>query len=328
MNDAQKAGLIVDWIGRQCTMTLHSMGIELGRPKTVFESLEKIFRTESNQTLSQFKFWGLKQKSGQSCDGYMSEVGLVIAECRYPDQVQNQLLKDQYIFELAIKEIQDHLLGEIVSEDSAEKCLLESRKVESKIEQRKLLGIKTVMTYNSIHRGRYKYRSKSQGRGQSSSSICNCKYCDKSHSKGNCPAFGKKCQKCGCENHFRLMCINTNTEKCEPSRHRPKKSHKRKRFYKVSEQKDNGMDDLADQVQSLFYNDIHFNSINTRMHTSIECKTPGGNLSRKTFKVDTGADGNLMPISIFMQLFPKLSLETLSKTVEKGMTLYAYNNNL
>ena len=33
-------------------MTLHSMGIELDKPKTVFDSLERIFHPESNQTLS------------------------------------------------------------------------------------------------------------------------------------------------------------------------------------------------------------------------------------------------------------------------------------
>ena len=55
MKDAQKAGLIVNWIGHQCIMTLHSMGVELDRPKTVFNNLKKIFRPESNQTLSRFK---------------------------------------------------------------------------------------------------------------------------------------------------------------------------------------------------------------------------------------------------------------------------------
>ena len=44
MKDAQKAGLIVNWIGRQCIMTLHSMGVELDKPRTVFDNLEKIFR--------------------------------------------------------------------------------------------------------------------------------------------------------------------------------------------------------------------------------------------------------------------------------------------
>ena len=67
----------------------------------------------------------------------MSELRLAIVECRYPKNIQDELFKDQYIFSLCIKEIQDHLLGEIVAEDTPEKCLLESCKVESKIEQRK-----------------------------------------------------------------------------------------------------------------------------------------------------------------------------------------------
>ena len=74
MKDKQKAGLIVNWIGLQCTMTLHSMGTTLDKPSPVFKTLESIFRPESNQTLSRFKFRGLKQKQSQSCDRHMSEL--------------------------------------------------------------------------------------------------------------------------------------------------------------------------------------------------------------------------------------------------------------
>ena len=80
--------------------------------------------------------------------------------------------------------------------------------------------------------------------------------------------------------------------------------NKGKRFHKVNEQKDEDINDLADQVQSLFYNDIHFNSMNTRMHTSIECMTPNGRTSTQTFKIGTGAYGNLRSISMFTKLFP------------------------
>ena len=230
MKDAQKAGLVVNWISRQCVMTLHSMGIELDRPKTVFDSLEKIFCPESNQTLSHFKFRGLKQKSTQSCDSYMSELRLAIVECRYPDIVQDELLKDQFIFGLMVKEIQDHLLGEILAEDTSEKCLLESRKIESKIEQRKLLGIKAAVSYDSIHtnnRSRGKFRSQSRGRAKSSSSVHNCKYCGKSHNSGNCPAYGKKCQKCGKDNHFKVVCKSgSNTSSRDHSKPRGKKGKK------------------------------------------------------------------------------------------------------
>ena len=184
MKDMQKAGLIVNWISRQCTMMLHSMNVDLDKPDTVFETLENIFRPESNQTLSRFKFRGLKQCQSQSCDAYMAELRLNIVECKYPNTVQDKLLKDQFIFGVCVKEVQDHLLGEITPEDNSDKCLLESHEIESKIEQCKLLGSKTSMTYDVIHsnnRGRSKSRNKNQGCSQSQSSIRNCKYYGKSH---------------------------------------------------------------------------------------------------------------------------------------------------
>ena len=70
------------------------------------------------------------------------------------------------------------------------------------------------------------------------------------------------------------------------------KKGKGKRFHEVNEQRDKVMDDLVDQVQSLFYNDVNFESVNKRMHTSIHCETPNGKFSCQTFKIDTWADGN------------------------------------
>ena len=116
----------------------------------------------------------------------MAELHLNIVECKYPNTVQDELLKDQFIFGVCIKEVQDHLLGEITPEDNSDKCLLEACKVESKIEQCKLLSIKTSMTYDAIHsnnnnRDRSKSKGKNQGHGRSQSSVRNCKYCGKSH---------------------------------------------------------------------------------------------------------------------------------------------------
>ena len=74
-------------------MMLHSMNVNLDKPDTVFETLENIFRPESNQTLSRFKFRGLKQHQSQSCDAYMAELCLNIVKCKYPNTVQDELLK-------------------------------------------------------------------------------------------------------------------------------------------------------------------------------------------------------------------------------------------
>ena len=93
-------------------------------------------------------------------------------------------------------------------------------------------------------------------------------------------------------------------KKCDSSQSRPRKDHKGKCFHEVNKEKSESMDDLANQVQSLFYHDVHFNLINTRMYTEIDCKMSStGNVTRQTFKVDAGAEGNLMPISMFANLY-------------------------
>ena len=94
----------------------------------------------------------------------------------------------------------------------------------------------------------------------------------------------------------------------------------------MNENNEGSMDDLAEQVQSLFNHDVHFNTINSRMHTSLKCTTPDGWSSDQTFKVDTGADGNFMPISMFSKVFPRVSIDALGQTINRGVTLYAYND--
>ena len=44
------------------------------------------------------------------------------------------------------------------------------------------------------------------------------------------------------------------------------------------------MDDLTEQAQSLFYNDVHFNAVNARMHTTLKCETPDGQSSDQVFQ--------------------------------------------
>ena len=46
----------------------------------------------------------------------------------------------------------------------------------------------------------------------------------------------------------------------------------------------------------------------------------------KCSKIDMGADGNLMPITMFTKFYPKISPEALSKTIDRGIILFAYNN--
>ena len=67
----------------------------------------------------------------------MSELRLVLPECKYCNDA-DELLKDQFIFGIYNKEIQDHLFGEIKEMDNSVKSQYEARKIESKLAQKKV----------------------------------------------------------------------------------------------------------------------------------------------------------------------------------------------
>ena len=182
LKDKQCAGLIVNWLGREATQMLNSVEAEINSTEHIFEALERVFRPESNQTLARFKFRKMQQRVAQTCDSYMSELRLALPECKYKNDM-DELLKDQFIFGIENKEIQDHLLGEISETDNSVKALCEARKIESKLEQRKMLGI---VDPNLVSVDTIRNRSKDE--------ICDkCDYsgCNYMRAKQNCPAFGK-----------------------------------------------------------------------------------------------------------------------------------------
>ena len=203
LKDKQRAGLIVNWLGRETTQILTSVDAEINTTQKVFEALEKVFRPASNQTLAHLNFRNMKQKAFQTCDSYMSQLRLALPECKYKHD-SNELLKDQFIFGIENKGIQDHLLEEISETDNSVRSLYEARKIESKLAQRKLLGIVTLSTLgvDTVKRGK-----------KNSQFFSDCRYCGKSHDKEECPAYGKMCNGCGGKNHFEGKCTRKSKKK-------------------------------------------------------------------------------------------------------------------
>ena len=206
----------------------------------------------------------MKQKASQTCDAYMSELRLTLPECKYRNDA-DELLKDQFIFGIYNKEIQDHLLGEIKETDNSVRSLYEARKIESKLAQRKLLEIvtPTALSVEPIKRGfKYDHRNDDHRDFKGQQHDQKCDYCGWSHRRGkrNCPAFGKTCDKCGGQNHLRIVCKSKESESKHDSK-RPNGARKNRcshrcNVHEINEDEcheDSSMEDLTEQVQSLFY---------------------------------------------------------------------------
>ena len=208
----------------------------------------------------------LKQKQGATIDSYMAELKVLICECDYEENMQNILLKDQFIFGVTVHEIQEHLLNKIGDDHNINQCFQEARKIESHIAQRKLLGLKSAQ-YNSIDNqrdhGRSKEKSKSKDRfkyrSQSSGGIIkDCKYCSSNHQHRQCPVYRKNCKTCGKKNQFakKYWSKKGQSQSTGSAKHRSFK-YREVNLDQGSSDNNGQIDEITSKVRSMYYHDIH-----------------------------------------------------------------------
>ena len=53
--------------------------------------------------------------------------------------------------------------------------------------------------------------------------------------------------------------------------------------------------------------------------TDVCLENKGGLSSQVRFKLDTGASGNLLPVSVYCELFPDCKMKDLHKTIDKSV---------
>ena len=83
-------------------------------------------------------------------------------------------------------------------------------------------GANSVPSYNNpLLSAHALSKRRPSGRGNNGQ---HCGKCGKSHERGNCPAYGKTCDRCKGINHFKAVCHSKVTAKMVQSPHQSKKS--------------------------------------------------------------------------------------------------------
>ena len=131
--------------------------------------------------------------------------------------------------------------------------------------RRKMLGIVTPSTL-SVEAVKKGFKTKSHSHSNTHADFSNCRFCGKAHNKGECPAYGQVCNRCGHKNHFESKCRSSRGSNSERSgRTKGKLSqkcdkccHKKVDCIEHDHDSDSSDDskeiqDLLGQVQSLFY---------------------------------------------------------------------------
>ena len=124
-----------------------------------------------------------------------------------------------------------------------------------------------------------------------------CKYCGTLHRRRKCPAFGKTCLKCNKLNHFASVCLSSQKRIDLTQAKLQQESDKEDFFIGVVEQSKQSKATPEENTMSLKVDERDW----------FICLQSNG--SKIRYKMDTGAQANVLPLSTYNQLNIKPILE-------------------
>ncbi|XP_023816251.1 uncharacterized protein LOC111948290 [Oryzias latipes] len=149
----------------------------------------------TNETVERYKFFSRNQGGGESIDSYVTELKLLTKSCNF-GTLRDSLIRDRIVCGINNAQMRERLLRE--KNMTLDTCVQLCRATELSRENSKAISGLMMEEVHAV-----------QGAGyQKQYRVTDCKFCGKSHdrNKEKCPAYGKKCKKCGKENHFAVKC--------------------------------------------------------------------------------------------------------------------------
>ena len=320
-------------------------------PNVVWKKFESHIEPKVNFRVQRFYLQKYSQSETESIDDYMARCKLQALKCKFSQNEAEERLIEQLIVGTNLSELQKELLG---TDDklTLEQALNIGRTHEASISHMsQLQGVQTRQA--DIH------YVKTGGK-------TSCYFCARSHPKnGRCPAFGTLCKRCGGKNHWQVACRKSTYTKQNHrgrgrgngrgrsrsrNRHGDESgkrdcdgwSHKndgKRGVHAVTRDNEESRDDMTSQFEHLSFATMSLlpNERDNRDEVFAKLDIGLSNKDRRQtadlkVKVDTGAQGNILPLRIFRRMFPeKLTAEGYPShgavTPRSNTTLSAYNGS-
>ncbi|XP_060810750.1 uncharacterized protein K02A2.6-like [Amyelois transitella] len=281
--------------------------------QTVIKKFDSYFGTKVNKTLIRYKFFTRNQEDGESIQQYVTALRLLSKDCEF-SSLEDDLIKDRIVCGIRNSTLRDRLLrSEDLNLDKAMKiCQAEELSQESgsqlsgnsavqvnAVEQRGAYSRRGMQNLTGVGAGPSRAGASNRGRGPFVAAAARgerrgvtrpiaapCRRCGGARciSGDGCPAQVVDCFVCGKRGHFARTCKSKFTFKS---------NERVKRVYDIEDYQS------SDSECERFYVSV----IKGRKNSSDEwCeKLLCGNREEK-FKLDTGADINVMSLETFLLL--------------------------
>ncbi|KZS05511.1 Uncharacterized protein APZ42_031277 [Daphnia magna] len=286
--------------------------------ETVFTPCGGQPRPQKSETFERCKFVSRRQAVEEPFDKFLLALKGLISSCNYDTQ-RDSLLRDQIVVGIIDNDTREPLLSQSTLDLKKAVEICRARESAWKHAVRMQSGTKasqTQMLVNLLNANRGMSSSQKMQNPKDSGNTSSCRFCGGQHSRGKCPAYGKFCVKCRRINHFAKV--------CEQSPQQQSTHGMAKRFdnsSKKSLQQQTPQSKNCDSLQTdseVTVREFIISSISNSKTDDSWFVTVSIDGVPVDFKVDTGAQCNVLPRNIFDKVV-KL------KQLKPGPKVTAYN---
>ena len=285
-----------------------------------WERFEKYVAPKSNFRIDRYKLRSLKQDNGESVDAFMKNVRLLARECKYENT--NEHILDTLIFGTNSEHVQSKLIQrdetltldeaiDVARTAEATKQQLNSIQAESAIhaisndrQQAKRRPWQYANHRGTPRDGRYSRNTEYSAKPEQQHKSGHCGHCGRKCSRfyntlNECPAYGCMCRCCGKANHWQTMCLANNNGTKSP------------RSTGSMHQDVHALESGPDaDVSEIYFHQLEINTLgedtdNTSTQALVQLTVKSTQCTKQlTCKIDTGAEGNVIPLATYKHVSP------------------------
>ena len=289
-------------IGKECYEVYENLPLTVDERKdndSIISKLTEYFEPQRNIIYERYLFNSATQRSENKIDQFVNELRKLASTCEY-GTLSDELIRDRIVIGISDSSMRARLLRE--SDLTLNRAIDMCRASEQATCQlRELDHDSEVVQYTKHNKSNHKNNKAQNDKKSRGINVTNCQYCGRSHKKGQCPAFGKKCNKCKQIGHFGKMCA-----------------------IRSKSQELNMCEENSENSDSAYTINSRPHSNTKQYFTVLQVKPIDSvNMFPMKFQVDSGATCNTMNLHDYKQLTKieplpsKTRLKTYSNTIIK-----------
>ena len=290
--EKQRVAIFLHLIGEDALEIYNTFSLSTAEQKldVLFQKFEDYCNPRRNITFERHKFFTCVQEPTESIDQYVTELRTKASTCEFGELCES-LIRDRIVCGISCNTLREKLLQE--TDLSLQKAIDMCRASEFSKRQTKSITEESksvdYVNKNATRDGKFPPKEKNEKDRQKmtkSGPPNSCKRCGTVHAPRKCPAFGKICQKCKNRNHFASQCLSKNVH-----------------FVESDQAAQPFVED--EQLEELFIGQDQKDDHKQEWKASLQV-----NNNLVEFKLDTGAQANVIPSDVFNSLKGMPQLKT------------------